>query len=490
MSEKTGPEKQSGTQLWAGRSSGNLSSIAVEMGESISLDIQLYREDLRASLAHARMLAHVGILDRAELKAIGDGLRQIRQEIESNSLPLRPELEDIHTHVENRLTEIIGEAGKKLHTARSRNDQIAVDMHLFVRRACAEIGAVWIGLLESLSKAAAREIDTILPGYTHLQVAQPVRLSHHLLAHFWSFARDLGRLKRAAKTAGDLPLGSGALAGVNYETDREFLREELGFTGIYANSMDAVSTRDYLLDFLYALSVFATHASRLAEELILWNSLEFGFVHLPDELTTGSSIMPQKKNPDLAELSRGKSGRMIANLMNLLVNLKSLPLTYNRDLQEDRQPVLDSYRQSLLIGRALQAMIEGAVFDRGRMRAAVERGFATATDLADALVSERGLSFREAHHLVGNLVARAAEHGTTLAGAPATLREAVSPLLKDDEFYTKAISLSASTERKVSAGGTAKHRQEEQLQHAGRELEVWKDFDWRSPDLSLASEDR
>lgn len=476
---------QTSEQLWAGRQSGAVAPITVRMGESIALDIELYREDLRGSVAHARMLAQVGVLTAAERDAIIDGLRIIRGEIEAGRLPLRPELEDIHTHVETRLGELIGPAAKRLHTARSRNDQIAVDTHLYVRRACNAAHAELLELLATLVARAEEHIDVTLPGYTHLQVAQPIRLAHHLLAHFWGLSRDLDRFRRANESALRLPLGSGAMAGVNYPTDREFLRTELNFREIYANSMDAVASRDHILDFLYATASFVTRASRVAEELILWSSVEFGFVSLPDALTTGSSIMPQKKNPDLAELIRGKTGRTQGNLYNLFTNLKALPLTYNRDLQEDRQPLIDSERQRSLVTEALTAMIAGARFDAERMRASLDRGFAAATDLADALVNEKGVPFREAHHLAGRLVGRAAETGRTLTTIDAAERAAVSEFFADEDFYRRAVDLAASADKKASYGGTARVRIEEQLGEARAALAVWRQLDLCAPNLDF-----
>ncbi|MCR9143262.1 MAG: argininosuccinate lyase [bacterium] len=474
-------------QLWAGRSDGDVADITVRMGESISLDIQLYREDIRGSVAHARMLEGIGVLSAAERAAIEGGLRTIKAEIEAGNFPLRPELEDIHTHVENRLTELIGEAGKKLHTARSRNDQVAVDTHLFVRRASAELGAAITGLCDTLLERATQDQtrEIVLPGYTHLQVAQPIRLSHHLLAHFWAFSRDINRFARAAETANDLPLGSGAMAGVNYATDREFLRRDLGFARIAPNSMDAVASRDHILDFLYACTVFMTHASRVSEELILWNSVEFAFISLPDALTTGSSIMPQKKNPDLAELTRGKTGRVQGNLVNLLTNIKSLPLTYNRDLQEDRFALLDSYAQTGMAIEALTAMMAGVVFHGERMRASLDRGFAQATDLADALVSERDVPFREAHHLVGALVRECVDAGTTLRKISAAARAGVSEYFADDEFFFRAVSLENSADKKVSYGGTGREALNQQIENAKHQRAADRAREWNAPDLEF-----
>ncbi|MBI3396417.1 MAG: argininosuccinate lyase [Spirochaetia bacterium] len=460
----------SGAPLWSGRSSGSVDPIMVEMGESISLDIALFREDIQGSLAHAKMLQRMGILTDSEESAIEKGLKQIQAEIEAGTLAIRPELEDIHTHVENRLVELIGEPGRRLHTARSRNDQVAVDTHLFVRRASLETAALIRGLCGVLIERAKASVNVIGPAYTHMQVAQPVRMSHHFLSHFWAFLRDHDRFLAAFHDADRLPLGSGAATGVNYENDREFLRKELGFSSIYPNSMDAVSSRDHILGFLYACSVFMVHASRLAEEIVLWSTVEFGFIRLPDALTTGSSIMPQKKNPDLAELTRGKVGRVQGHLVSLLTNLKSLPLTYNRDLQEDRFPMLDAHKQAGLTARALHAMIAGMELRPERLRSVLEAGFATATDLADALVSEKRIPFRDAHHLVGALVGACAQAGKTLHSVDAHVRAGISEHFADDAFYRKAVDLESSADKKRSAGGTALARQEEQLKSAAAEL--------------------
>lgn len=470
-------------QLWAGRSSGKTSDIVVQIGESISLDIELYKEDIFGSAAHAKMLHKIGILDSIELKDILQALTEIQTEIESHNFKISLELEDIHTHIENRLVEKIGEAGKKLHTGRSRNDQIAVDTHLFVRRACFEISDELIKLLGAFLSQAKKNIDTLLPGYTHLQVAQPIRLAHHLLAHFWAFEKDLVRMKSASIQASRLPLGCGAMAGVNYANDREFLKKEMGFESLAPNSMDAVASRDHILDFLYACSTIMVHASRICEEIILWNSVEFGFLDLPDELTTGSSIMPQKKNPDLAELIRGKFARVLGSLNNIFITLKSLPLTYNRDLQEDRMPLLDSHKQLILCIRSLTPMIEQAKFNKKRMIASLDKGFATATDLADALVQQKGINFRDAHHIVGKLVCLAANSGKILKDIPSEDRITISKYLREDEFYLNAIDLASSADRKISSGGTALPRLKEQLLQAQESHDTWADYKWNAPDF-------
>ena len=332
------------------------------MGESISLDIQLYKQDIRASVSHARMLERIGIFSKQDLHALEKVMHEIYKEIEEGTFPLDVHLEDIHTHIELRLTQALENIGPKLHTARSRNDQIAVDTHLYVRTVSYEIAQELLKLCKILYKRAKENVGVFMPGYTHLQIAQAIHLSHYLLAHFWTFMRDVQVFAHASQAAELLPLGSGAFAGTNYDTDREFLKKDLGFKGIYPNSIDAVANRDHILQFLYACAISMTHASRIAEEIVLWNTLEFQYISLPDSLSTGSSIMPQKKNPDLAELIRGKTARVQSNLSNLFINLKSLPLSYNRDLQEDKHPLLDSTKQSSMSLRALSAMIEGLAF--------------------------------------------------------------------------------------------------------------------------------
>ena len=460
--------KMNDYRLWSGRSSGHLDDIAVALGASIELDKELYREDIQGSIAHAQMLKKIGVLNAGELKTLQSGLRQIQSEIENGAFHFDARLEDIHTHIEKRLLDICGPSAKRLHTARSRNDQIAVDTHLYVRSHCVTLMRALLGLCRTLLRRAEESIDILLPGYTHLQIAQPIRLSHHLLAHFWAFTRDLQRFSHARQAAAQLPLGSGAFAGVNYTNDREFLRRQLGFSAIYPNSMDAVASRDHILDFVYAASVCMTHASRLAEEIVLWHSQEFAYMELPDALTTGSSIMPQKKNPDLAELVRGKTGRVQANLYNLFTNLKALPLSYNRDLQEDRLPLLDTRKQVQMCLQALTAMIEQAHYNAANMRRALQKGFATATDLADALVQQKteNISFRDAHHIVGALVKYCVAHGLSLEQVDAVQRQSISSHLSDDAFYRKAIDLASSVEKKKSYGSTARAAQKKQIREA------------------------
>ena len=466
-------------RLWVGRSEVKSSEIMIEMGESISIDKKLYREDIRASLAHARMLFKINILTENELNQIEKNLNIIQKEIEEDKFIFEAKFEDIHTHIEKRLIELCGEVGKKLHTGRSRNDQIAVDTHIYIINHSRILASQILELCELLISKATNEIDTLLPGYTHLQTAQPIRLSHHLLCYFWSFIRDIEKLANVALSASTLPLGSGALAGVNYNTDREFLKNDLGFNKIYANSMDAVSNRDYIIDFCYSIALCITHCSRMAEEIILWNTQEFSFIILPDELTTGSSIMPQKKNPDLAELIRGKTGRIQSNLHNLLINLKAQPMTYNRDLQEDKFPMFDSSKQISICLTALTLMIRDVKYNRKKMRKSLENGFATATDLADALVMEKKLSFRDAHHLVGKLVAHSVSNNKNFIELDKSERSNISEFFSDDDFFNNAIDIEKSVEKKKSYGSTSKHFQFIQIEEAKKTLEKWKKYNWQ-----------
>ncbi|TGK13891.1 argininosuccinate lyase [Leptospira fletcheri] len=467
MSEK---KNQKG-KLWGGRFKGEAASILERIGESISFDRKLYREDLEGSRAHARMLHKIGILNQEELQKILKGLNTIESEIDSGDFVFRSELEDIHMHVEARLTELEGEVGKKLHTGRSRNDQVAQDVRLYIRNRILEVLDRLDSLRESLYLQAERNIDTIIPGYTHLQVAQPVRASHFLLAYFWMFTRDRDFFEFAASTNDELVLGSGAMAGVNYSSDREFLASELGIPRISPNSMDAVSGRDHLLQFLFAGTQCMIHASRLCEDLILYSSQEFGLVRLPDGLTTGSSIMPQKKNPDIAELIRGKAARTIGNLNHMAVLLKGLPLTYNRDLQEDKLALFDCVETLLISLEGLEEMIRELEFRPSRGERSLKEGFATATDLADFLVGEKGVPFRTAHELVGRLVSECGEKGETLFTISEEARSAISPFFTGKE-YDRAVSLELSADKKNSFGGTAKARQIEQLKIASESLKT------------------
>ena len=379
---------------------------ALAYSASIAYDRRLYPHDIAGSIAHARMLARQGIIDSNDAEAIVAGLKELREEIELGDFPWRDEYEDVHLNIEMRLREKIGDAAGRLHTARSRNDQVATDVRLFTIEACDSLVAGIRGLQTSVVDLAETELDTIAPGYTHLQPAQPVLLSHHLLAYFEMLDRDAQRFAQARDRADEMPLGSGALAGVPYPIDREFVARELGFTRISRNSIDAVSDRDFLIDFHAAAASTIMHLSRLSEEIVLWSSEEFGFVRLPEEFATGSSIMPQKRNPDIAELTRGRTGRVVGNLMAILTTLKGLPLSYNRDLQEDKEGLFDTFDTLLPALELLAALLSALIVDRTRIEAAAAGGYTLATDIADYLVA-KGLPFRDAHGVVAELVKHA-----------------------------------------------------------------------------------
>lgn len=456
-------------KLWGGRFQTESSPIMERIGESISFDKILYKVDIQGSKAHCKNLLELGILNQNEYQKILSGLEQIQKEIEEGEFEFTPKLEDIHMHIENRLTQIIGDVGKKLHTARSRNDQIALDVRLYIRESIHSICEKLFNLLEVLLIRAEESIDIIMPGYTHLQVAQPIRASHYLLSYFWAFVRDYNQFLFALSVNDSLVLGSGALAGVNYKTDRELLRKELNFSKLSENSIDAVSQRDHILNFLFAGSLLLTHFSRLCEEIILFSSVEFGFITLPDSLTTGSSIMPQKKNPDIAELIRGKSARVIAHLQHLFVLLKGLPLAYNRDLQEDKIPLFDANEQIQISIEGISEMLKNFSFQPQKMEASLKNGFATATDLADYLVFCHQVPFREAHELVGRLVSLAVQKGKTLFDLTNEERTSISSFLAGEDYFS-AISLENSADKKDVFGGTAKNRQLEQIQLAKKTL--------------------
>ena len=419
---------------------------------SLHYDWRLYREDISGSHAHARMLARQGIISTDEANDICAGLDAIRQEIEDGFFPWRKELEDLHMNVEARLHDLIGETAGKLHTARSRNDQVATDMRLFVRRTTAETADALRGLQRALASVAGEHVNTAMPGYTHLQRAQPVVLAHHLLAYVEMLERDVERFQQAGARANVLPLGSGALAGSPYPLDRESVAQELGFDGVTANSMDAVADRDFVLDYLYAASTCMAHLSRMGEEFVLWSSEEFGFLRLADDDTTGSSIMPQKRNPDLAELARGRTGRVYGHLMGMLTTVKGLPLTYNRDLQEDKEALFDTVDTLLPTVSAFTRMLGGATFNRERMaRAAEGGGYSLATDLADYLV-RKGLPFRQAHGVVAQLTRYAEDRGARFEELSLEDYRSFSPLFDEDVLSTTVAS--ALDSRNVP-GGTA-----------------------------------
>jgi argininosuccinate lyase len=426
------------------------------LNASISFDRRLWPHDLAQSRAHARMLAARGVIADEDRDALLAGLDAVDAELRDGSFAFAPDDEDIHMAIERRLTEIAGPVGGRLHTARSRNDQVATDVALFTRAAAGEAGEAVTRLMAALVDAAERHLDWPLPGYTHLQRAQPVYLSHHLLAYVWMLERDRIRFDLAARSTAALPLGAGALAGVNFDTDRAQVAAELGFERVAPNSIDAVSNRDFVLDYLGAAATCATHLSRLGSELVLWSSEEFGFVELPDAWTSGSSIMPQKKNPDAAELLRAKAPRIVAHLSALHGVMHALPLTYNKDLQEDKEHLFDAVDTLGLCLAAATGMVAGAQFRRERMAAAAADELIAATDLADLLV-KRGTPFREAHGVIAGLVREAVDSGRPLA-------EVAVPALGDEA--AEVLERSSWLESKVSEGGTSLARVREQLAKA------------------------
>jgi argininosuccinate lyase len=455
-------------QMWGGRFQGGPAAVMREINASISVDKRLWREDIAASRAHAAMLGRQGILSEADAKAIDEGLAAVGLEIGEGKLVEDPALEDIHMHVEHRLSELIGDAAGRLHTARSRNDQVATDFKLFVRecidQAIGGIDALEMALLDRAEEHAA----TVMPGFTHLQSGQPVTLGHHLMAYREMLVRDRGRFVDARRRMNESPLGSAALAGTGFDLDRSATASALGFDGPTANSLDAVSDRDFAVDYLHAAALCSVHLSRLAEEIIIWASQPFGFVKLPDAWSTGSSIMPNKRNPDAAELVRGHSARIIGDLVALLVLLKGLPLAYAKDLQDDKPPLFDAHDLLALSLAAMAGMVIDLIFVPDRMRAAAAAGHATATDLADWLVAEANVPFREAHHISGRAVAAAEAAGKTLDELSLGELLAIDPRI--DERVLPRLSVEASVAARRSAGGTAPERVSEAIAAARAEI--------------------
>jgi len=419
------------TAMWKGRFKQEQSDLLKSYGESVSTDWRLYRQDIRGSIAHARALTAAGILTGDEFLQIESGLRAIEKEIGDGTFEFREELEDVHMNIESALTARIGAAGAKLHTARSRNDQVALDFRLYLRDIAEEIIEAIRGLQRELVGLGARHRDAILPGYTHLQRAQPVFFAHHMLAYVEMLDRDAGRVGDAARRLDAMPLGSGAIAGSTIVLDREAVAAELGFSGVTRNSMDAVADRDFACEFLAALAILGMHVSRLSEDVILWASAEFGFIDLSDRHTTGSSLMPQKKNPDIAELARGKTGRLYGNLISLLTTMKGLPMTYNRDMQEDKEAVFDSVDTVLATLRIFGEMMASASLREARALEAAGDPLLLATDLADRLV-EGSVPFREAHEIIGRLVRVSQESGVPLPKLDAEIFRAASEVLTPD----------------------------------------------------------
>ena len=438
--------------MWGGRFTKTTDAMMEEFNSSISFDKRMYREDIAGSMAHAAMLARCGILTDAEAATIRQGLQDILADIEAGNFSFEVSLEDIHMNIEKRLTERIGAVGGKLHTARSRNDQVAVDTHMYVRREIGEIAKLLEDLQKAFVEAAQNNLQVIMPGYTHLQRAQPILFSHHMMAYFFMLARDFERLQGVQRRTDILPLGAGALAGTTFPIDRHYVAEQLGFAQVYQNSLDAVSDRDYILEFLSFASILMVHLSRISEEIILWSSAEFAFIELDDAHCTGSSIMPQKKNPDMAELVRGKSGRVIGHLMAMLTTVKGLPLAYNKDLQEDKEGLFDAIDTIKFSLAVYAAMIRGLRVRQEKMEQAVRHDFSNATDMADYLV-KKGLPFRQAHEVVGKTVRYCIEQEKWLMDLSIAEFQQFSPLFEAD--ISEAIKVETCVENRNSFGGTS-----------------------------------
>ncbi|WP_045221093.1 argininosuccinate lyase [Desulfonatronum thioautotrophicum] len=443
--------KEAAGKLWGGRFETATNRLVEDYTASVQADRRLAPQDIRGSMAHARMLGRQGVLRPEDVEAIVEGLRQVEAEVAAGTFVWRDELEDVHMNIEARLTELIGEAGKRLHTGRSRNDQVALDFRLHVDEALAQWQACLAELIDVLVHRAAEHVQTLLPGCTHLQPAQPVSLAQHLLAYAWMFRRDFDRVSDARKRVRISPLGAAALAGTTYPIDPGMVAREVGFPGVFTNSMDAVADRDFVMESVFCASVIMAHLSRLCEELILWANPAFGFVRLPDAFATGSSIMPQKKNPDVAELMRGKTGRVYGDLTALLTLVKGLPLTYNRDLQEDKEPFFDTDRTVSASLRLMAAMMAEMGFVPERMLAMLRRGFLNATELADYLVG-KGLAFRDAHHAVGRAVAFAEAQERGLEDLSLEELRGFSLLITEDVF--SVLDYHQAVARRAAPGGT------------------------------------
>lgn len=453
-------------QTWGGRFTESTDAFVAAFTASVEFDRRMYRQDIEGSMAHARMLAWVGVLSREDCEAIVRGLEAIRAEIERGEFEWSLALEDVHMNIEARLIERIGDAGKRLHTGRSRNDQVATDIRLYLRDAIDAIQAELRRLLGGLTELATRETDTIMPGFTHLQVAQPVTFGHHLLAWFEMLKRDYERLVDCRKRVNIMPLGAAALAGTSYPLDRYYTAQLLDFAAPCANSLDAVSDRDFAIELTAAAAILMTHLSRMAEELVLWSSAQFDFIDLPDRFCTGSSIMPQKKNPDVPELVRGKVGRVNGHLIALLTLMKSQPLAYNKDNQEDKEPLFDTVDTVLGCLRAFADMVPALRPKRENMHRAARQGFATATDLADYLV-RKGVPFRDAHEVVGKAVRLGVETNRDLADMALAELQRFSPLIEDDVFVV--LSLEGSVAARDVLGGTAPNR----VREAAAQARIW-----------------
>lgn len=454
-------------KLWGGRFSKDTDKLVEDFHSSISFDQKLYYWDITGSMAHARMLGKIGVLTIDEAEQIIKGLEEILHEIEAGKVTFDPAAEDIHMNVEILLTEKIGAVGKKLHTGRSRNDQVAVDVRMYLRHEMEHIHGQLLDLLETLADLAEKNAKTIMPGYTHLQRAQPISFGHHLLAYAEMIKRDITRLEDNHARADVMPLGSGALAGTTFPLDREMVAKELGFSHVCLNSLDGVSDRDFIVEFMADASICMMHLSRLCEEIILWSSQEFHFIDLDDAYSTGSSIMPQKKNPDVAELMRGKTGRVYGNLMGILTVMKGLPLAYNKDMQEDKEAVFDAVDTVKMCLRVMAPMLATMTVRADKMLHAAQTGFLNATDLADYLVT-KGLPFRSAYKVSGQLVAYCIAHSTVLEKLPLETFRTFSDLF-DDGVYD-AIDLTSCVTRRVSYGGTSVPSVEAQIAWVEQQL--------------------
>ncbi len=460
-------------KMWGGRFASGPSEIMEEINASIGFDKQLYAQDIAGSKAHCEMLAETGIIAREDANQILHGLDTILSEIEAGDFEFSRKLEDIHMNIEARLSDLIGPTAGRLHTARSRNDQVATDFRLFVRDTVDQLTLQIEDLQRALSRKALKHAETVMPGFTHLQSAQPVTFGHHCLAYVEMLDRDRRRLADARTRVNECPLGAAALAGTSFPIDRDMTAGLLGFDGISRNSLDAVSDRDFVLETLAASAICATHLSRLAEELVVWSSAQFKFVKLSDSFTTGSSIMPQKRNPDAAELVRAKSGRIVGALNALLMVMKGLPLAYSKDMQEDKELTFDALRSLSLSLAAMTGMINDLEPNEERLRAAASSGFATATDLADWLVRVLGMPFRDAHHVTGRLVSKAEERGVDLDALDLNDMQAVEPKITQDIF--DVLSVENSVRSRTSAGGTAP-------ENVRREADRWlKQLEQTSP---------
>lgn len=456
-------------KLWAGRTTGTTANLVDEINSSIAVDRRLYKRDIAGSIAHAMMLAKQGIIPQSDAELIIKGLEGIEADITSGALEIDPSAEDIHMFVEKVLTDRIGDAGKMLHTARSRNDQVALDTKLYCIEETDIINDLLRELLKVLADKAEQTLDVIMPGYTHLQHAQPVSFAQHLMAYAMMVERDMSRLSDCKKRMLERsPIGACALAGTTFDIDRDYEASLLGFGGISMNSMDAVSDRDHFVELMSALAIIMMHSSRLSEEIVMWASSEFGFVQLPDEYTTGSSIMPQKKNPDVAELCRGKTGRVYGNLMSLLTVLKGLPLAYNKDIQEDKEPLFDSVETVKLCIEAFIEMVDVMEVNRENMYESAKKGYVNATDLADYLVV-KGMAFRDAYNIAGQTVSYCVGRGCALEELPLEEFKQFSPLIDEDVY--QRLALHTCVEKRNSAGGTSSSSVMKQIEYIRKLLE-------------------